>query len=60
MLISLLVSVVIAGLIYYCLTLLPLPPPFKQIVVVILILACVVWLCNLAGWLPAGMWRPVR
>jgi hypothetical protein len=49
MLISLLVAVIIMGLIYYCITLLPIPQPFKNIVVVIFILICIIWL---VGYLP--------
>jgi hypothetical protein len=51
MLLSLLIAVLIAGLIYWLLTLLPIPDPFKKIVLVIFILICVIWLI---GWLPMG------
>ena len=37
-LISLLVLIIVFGLIYYVLTLLPLPQPFKNIAVVVLVL----------------------
>lgn len=45
-LIGLLVFLVIAALIYYCVTLLPLPAPFPVIIQVIVILAIVYWLAT--------------
>lgn len=51
MLISLLVAVIILGLIYYALTLLPLPAPFKTIVLVIFIIIVIIYL---AGYIPGG------
>jgi hypothetical protein len=52
MLISLLVAVVVIGLIWYLLTLLPIPDPFRTIVNVILILIVIIWLLGFAGMLP--------
>lgn len=52
MLISLPIAVIIAGLIYYLLTLLPLPAPFKNIVLVIFIVICILWLLGYAGAFP--------
>jgi hypothetical protein len=49
MLISLLVAVIVIGLLYYCVTLLPLPEPFKKIATVIFILIVIVWLLGFAG-----------
>jgi len=51
MLVELLIAVIVAGLIYWLLTLLPIPAPFKNVVLVIFIIICVIWLL---GWLPFG------
>lgn len=57
MLISLLVTVIVIGLLYYCVTLLPLPEPFKRIAIVIFILIAIVWLLGFVGvWGPQPYW----
>ncbi len=43
-LISLLIVVIVAALIYYCVTLLPLPAPFKQIALVVAIIGIILYL----------------
>jgi hypothetical protein len=50
-LVSLLVLVIVAGLIWYLITLLPLPAPFKQVAMVIVILIAIL---VLVGYLPGG------
>ena len=52
MLVTLIVMVLVVGLLYWCITLLPIPEPFKKIVLVLLILLVVVWL--LYAFLPSG------
>lgn len=47
MLINLLILVIILGLVIYCIQLLPLGQPFKQIAMVIVILIAVLWLVSL-------------
>lgn len=42
--IGLLVVLIVAGLIYYCVTLLPLPAPFPVIIQVLVVLIVIVWL----------------
>lgn len=54
-LVTLIVFCVIAGLIYYLLGLLPLPEPFKQIVIIAFICICIV---VLLGWLFGGIELP--
>jgi hypothetical protein len=54
MLITLLVAVIVAGLIYWLLTMLPIPDPFKKIVLVIFIIICVIWLLSFSGLLGSG------
>lgn len=49
MLITLLIGVIVAGLIYYLLSLLPIPQPFKNVVMVIFILICIIWLLGFTG-----------
>ncbi len=51
LLITLLIAVVIFALLWYLVSLLPIPQPFKNIVVIILILIAIIWLIHLAGWL---------
>lgn len=53
-LIGLLVFVIILGLLYWCVTLLPLPSPFKQIAIVILILIAIIYLVSAFGLLSVG------
>jgi len=54
MLISLLVAVVVIGLIFYCLSLLPIPQPWLNIARVILVVIVIIWLIS---WLPGtGYW----
>jgi hypothetical protein len=47
MLISLLVLAIIAGLCWWILGMLPLPPPFKNVVMVIFLLICLVYLVSM-------------
>jgi hypothetical protein len=44
---SILVMVIVLGLIYWVVTLLPLPEPFKQIAVVIVVVVCLLYLLSL-------------
>ena len=48
-LVGLLIFVIVVGLLYWCVTLLPLPQPFKNIALVILILICIIFLLNSLG-----------
>jgi hypothetical protein len=56
MLISLLVAVLVLGLIYWLITLLPIPDPFKKIVLVVFIIICIIWVLNMFGMLGSGPW----
>lgn len=56
MLITLLVGVIIAGLVYYLLSLLPIPQPFKNVVMVIFIVICIIWLLSFTGLLGGQYW----
>ncbi len=47
--ISLIVALIVLGLIAYCVTLLPIPAPFDQIIRVILILVAIGYLLNAVG-----------
>lgn len=50
MLIGLLFVCIVLGLLYYLVTLLPLPPPFKTIALVVVILIAIIWVMeNLGG-----------
>lgn len=53
MLISLLVTVIILGLIFYALQMLPLPQPFKQVALVVFIIICIL---VLVGYIPGVDW----
>jgi hypothetical protein len=61
MLVSLLIAVIVIGLIYYIITLLPLPQPFKNVAIIILLLICVIWLLGYVGAFPGAYWsHPLR
>jgi hypothetical protein len=57
MLITLLVAVIVAGILYWIVTLLPLPQPFKNIAICILLLIFLLWLLSFAGVKPHGLVR---
>jgi hypothetical protein len=57
-LVQFVVLIIVLGLLYWVLTLLPLPEPLKQIVIVVAIIIFVLWLTSvLLGYAPAP---PVR
>lgn len=45
-LVGLLIAVIVVGLLAYCVTLLPIPQPFKNIAIIILVLIVIVWLLS--------------
>jgi hypothetical protein len=49
MLISLLIMCLVLGLLYYLIQMLPLPPPFKQIALVVIIIIAIIWLLENFG-----------
>lgn len=54
-LIGLLVFVIVFGLLAYCVTLLPLPSPWKQIALILVVLIAIIYLCGalgVIGWGP--------
>ena len=54
-LISLLILVIVAGIVYWIVTLLPLPQPFKNIVIVILLLILLLWILGMfTGYFPVA------
>ena len=48
-LIHLIIAIVVLGLIWYLLTLLPLPAPAKTIITVLLVLVAILWLLRVGG-----------
>ena len=44
---SILVTVIVLGLLYWIVTVLPLPDPFKQIALVIIMVICLLYLLSL-------------
>jgi hypothetical protein len=44
---SILIMVIVLGLIYWIVTMLPLPEPFKQIAIVIVVVMCLIYLISL-------------
>lgn len=46
---QLLVAVIFGGLLYYIVSLLPLPPPFKNIALVVVLCAMLLWLLARLG-----------
>lgn len=57
LLINIIIALVILGLLYYLVMLLPIPEPFRTVIRVVVILLLIVWLLSFAGWLPGGVWR---
>jgi hypothetical protein len=53
-LVGLLIFIIIVGLLYWAVSLLPLPQPFKNIALVIVILICIVFLLNALGIVGTG------
>jgi hypothetical protein len=56
-LVSLLVAVVVLGLLFYVVGLLPLPAPFKTIALVIVALIAIIYLLGLLGYGPGVNFR---
>jgi hypothetical protein len=48
-LLTLLVAVLVIGIAYWVITLVPLPPPFKQVALVICALILLIWVLNIVG-----------
>lgn len=59
MLIQLLVMVIVAGILYWIVTLLPLPEPFKTIAIVIVILIILFWILGMVGMIPSPYFHPL-
>ena len=56
MLISLLIAVIIIGLLFYVLSLLPIAQPWKNIATVILVVIVIIWLLGYIG-APGPAWN---
>jgi len=56
MLISLLVAVIIIGLIFWVLSMLPLPQPWANIAKVILVVIVLIWLLSFTGLFNGPYW----
>jgi hypothetical protein len=56
MLITLLVAVVVAAIVYWIITLIPLPQPFKNIILAILGLILVLWILQTTGVFGGDPW----
>lgn len=50
MLVDLLVAIIVMGLLYWLVTILPLPQPFKTVATVIVILICIIWLLSFTSF----------
>lgn len=57
-LVSLLIMILVGGVIYYIITLLPLPQPFKNIAVIIVLVILLLWFLSLVGVF-GGPVRPI-
>lgn len=56
MLISLLIAVIVIGLLFYVLSLLPIPQPWLNIARVILIVIVIIWLLSYVGIAGGPYW----
>lgn len=52
---SLLVTIIILGLIYWVITMLPIPEPFKNIAMVILVVICLLYVLSMLFGMGAPM-----
>lgn len=59
MLISLLVAIIIIGLIFYLLSVIPLPQPWLNIAKVLLVVIVIIWLLGFTGMFGTG-WGHIR
>jgi hypothetical protein len=50
-LIGLIIAVLVVALVVYCVRLLPIEQPFKNIILVLVVLMLILWL--LGGWIPS-------
>lgn len=53
-LVSLVVAIVVLALVYWLITLLPLPEPFPKIILVVFILVAIVWVLHAFGIVDLG------
>jgi hypothetical protein len=53
-LIQFLITILVIGLLYWLITALPIPPPFKQIATVVVIIICIIWVLYMLLPLTAG------
>jgi hypothetical protein len=56
MLISLLVAVIVIGLLFWVLSMLPIPQPWANIAKVILVVIVIIWLLSFTGLLNGPYW----
>lgn len=49
-LIALLVACLVLGLVYYIVTLIPLPPPFRTVALIIICIIAILWLVSVFGF----------
>jgi hypothetical protein len=49
LLISLIVLCIVVGIVFWLLTLLPVPQPFANIIKVVIVLICLIWLLSMLG-----------
>jgi hypothetical protein len=52
-LISIIVVLVVLGLVYWLITLLPIPEPFRTIIFVVIVIAMIFWLLSIVGMTPS-------
>jgi hypothetical protein len=55
-LISLIIALIVLGLLYYVVTLLPLPAPFPRIIQILFVLILILWILQVAVH-PFGGWH---
>lgn len=58
MLISLLVAVIVLGLVYWLVMMLPIPDPFRKIAQVIFIIIAIFVVLGVFGFIPRSLWVP--
>lgn len=59
LLLNLLILLLVFGVVYYIITLLPIPDPFKRIAMVIMALILLLMLLGMVGVLPGWHYQPL-
>jgi hypothetical protein len=60
LLVYVLILVIIIGLVIYCIQLLPIQPPFKNVAIIVVVIIAILILLGIIGVLPMGSPRLIQ